>query len=181
MAHIKVPEGAPGIIGPLMAYPETAGPLGEFAEALMHGPSSLTIAEREMIAAYVSSQNVCKFCTLSHTATARHLLGAEGGVMDQVLCDFENAPISGRMKALLAIAGKVQQGGRRVTEEEVARARAEGADDKAIHDTVLVTAAFCMFNRYVDGLDTWTPEDPALYERRVAERTTSSYRMPNQN
>jgi uncharacterized peroxidase-related enzyme len=175
MAHITVPEGAPGIVGPLLAYPGTAAPLAEFTQILMQGPSSLTIAERELIGAYVSSQNECRFCTYSHAATARHLYGTERGIVDQVLADFRTAPISEKLKALLAIAGKVQQGGRRVTDEDVAKARAEGADDKAIHDTVLIAAAFCMFNRYVDGLATWAPDDPALYDQRVAERGTSSY------
>lgn len=178
MAHITVPEDAPGIMGPLLAYPETAAPLAEFTERLMHGPSSLTIAERELIATYVSSRNECRFCTLAHAATTRHLYGAECGVVDQVLADFQTADLSARMKALLTIAGKVQQGGRSVTDEEVALARAEGADDTAIHDTVLIAAAFCMFNRYVDGLATWAPDDPAVYAKRVAERTSSSYTLP---
>ena len=85
--------------------------------------------------------------------------------MDQVKADLATAPISEKLKALLVIAGKVQQGGRRVSDANVARARAAGADDKAIHDTVLIAAAFCMYNRYVDGLATLTPTDPAEYDR----------------
>jgi hypothetical protein len=69
----------------------------------------------------------------------------------------------------------VQQGGRRVTEEDVARARAGGADDKAIHDTVLIAAAFCMFNRYVDGLATWAPQAAAFYDRAGAELARRGY------
>jgi hypothetical protein len=56
---------------------------------------------------------------------------------------------------------------------DVDRARLAGADDKAIHDTVLIAAMFCMFNRYVDGLATWTPEDPTVYQAigaRIAEK-----------
>ncbi len=163
MAHIALPEGLPGIIGPLRQYPETAQHLSGLAEALLRGPSSLTPAEREVIATYVSSQNECVFCTASHGATARFLLGPDAEVVDAVKSDFERAPISEKLKALLVIAGKVQLGGRRVTEADVARARAAGADDKAIHDTVLVAAAFCMFNRYVDGLATLIPDDPEAY------------------
>jgi hypothetical protein len=66
----------------------------------------------------------------------------------------------------LGIAGKVQKGGKQVTESDVAAARKEGATDKEIHDTVLIAASFCMFNRYVDGLGTWFPEDAAWYRER---------------
>ena len=85
--------------------------------------------------------------------------------------DFESAAISDKLKALLAIAGKVQKG-KQVKSEDIARARQHGAGDKEIHDTVLIAAAFCMYNRYVDGLATWAPDDPGLYRengRRLAE------------
>jgi uncharacterized peroxidase-related enzyme len=175
MAHITLPEGVPGIVGPMMAYPETEKHLNGLAEALLRGPSSLTPAEREVIATYVSSENDCFFCMNAHAATARYLLGSESEVVDQVIVNLQNAPISPKLKALLVIAGKVQKGGRRVTEEDVARARAEGADDKAIHDTVLIAAAFCMFNRYVDGLATWAPDDPSAYERVGANLGQNGY------
>lgn len=163
MAHIRLPEGVPGILGPMIAYPETQVPLSALAEALLRGPSSLTSAERELIAAYVSSGNECRFCMQSHAAAARAHYGEGRGVVDQVLADLDTSPVSPKLKALLAIADKVRRDGRLVQEADVERARAEGADDKAIHDTVLIAAAFCMFNRYVDGLGTWAPEDPAAY------------------
>ncbi len=169
MAHITLPEGVPGIVGPLLAYPDTEKHLSGLAEALLRGPSSLTPAEREIIAAFVSSANGCAFCTSAHAAAARHLLGPEAGVVDQVLADVQRAAVSEKLRALLVIAGKVQQGGRHVAEEDVRRARQAGAEDRAIHDTVLIAAAFCMFNRYVDGLGTWAPTDPAVYEQ-IGER-----------
>jgi uncharacterized peroxidase-related enzyme len=162
MAHIKLPEGLPGIIGPLTQYPETGKPLEAFYEALMRGPSSLTTAERELIGVHVSWLNRCRFCTNGHAKIAKRLYAADERVVDEVITDPETASIGEMMKALLAIAGKVQQGGRRVTDDDVARARAAGADDKAIHDTVMVAALFCMANRYVDGLDTAIQED-AIY------------------
>jgi alkylhydroperoxidase family enzyme len=79
------------------------------------------------------------------------------------------------MRALLHIAGKVQKGGRGVSEDDVAAARRHGADDAVIHDTVLIAAAFCMYNRYVDGLATWAPEDPAAYEPMGALLATQGY------
>lgn len=175
MPHINLPEGLPGITGLLTKYPETARHLRGLAEALLRGPSSLTPAERELIAAYVSSRNECSFCMNSHAAIAKHLYGQERALVDQALADARQSELSDKMKALLVIAGKVQQGGRHVTDEEVARVRAAGADDKAIHDTVLIAAAFCMFNRYVDGLETWTPEDPAAYERMGAAGAEKGY------
>jgi uncharacterized peroxidase-related enzyme len=174
MAHITLPEGLPGIRGPLAFSPATAKPMGELAEVLLRGPSTLTRAEREMIAAYVSYRNECLFCQSCHAAiAAEHLGGADRDydIVGAVQRDAEGAPISDKMKALLAIAGLVQQDGKLVRTEHVERARQHGATDKEIHDTVLIAAAFCMFNRYVDGLGTWQPADPAIY--REAGRLTA--------
>ena len=124
----------------------------------------MTSAERELIAAYVSSGNECYFCTQSHAAAARVHFDEQRGVVDQVLANLQAAPVSAKLKALLNIADKVRRDGRLVQAEDIDQARALGADDKAIHDTVLIAAAFCMFNRYVEGLGTWAPKDPAAYE-----------------
>ncbi len=137
--------------------------------------SSLTKAEREMIATYVSHGNECYFCTNSHAAAARHLLGDQCVLMDQVLDNPAEAAIDDKLRALLVIAGKVRQDGRTVTTEDVQRARDAGADDKAIHDTVLIAAMFCMFNRYVDGLATWAPRDPQVYAEIGARIATRGY------
>jgi uncharacterized peroxidase-related enzyme len=162
--HIDLPDGLPGITAGFAFRPETAKPLRELAEVLLRGPNTLTSAERETIAAFVSSRNDCHFCQASHSAAAAHHLGGDYASIEAVKRDFERAPVSPKLKALLAIAGKVQQGGRQVTSADVDRARREGATDVEIHDTVLIAAAFCMFNRYVDGLATMTPSDPALYD-----------------
>ena len=105
-----------------------------------------------MIATYVSSANDCYFCQTVHGAVAAHHLGGDEQLVRDVKLHFESAAVSDKLKALLTIAGKVQQGGKHVTTEDVARARQQGATDKEIHDTVLIAAAFCMYNRYVDGL-----------------------------
>lgn len=174
MAHITLPEGEPGILGLMVAYREAEKPLNELCNAIMCGPSSLSIAEREMIATYVSHGNECRFCTATHAAATRELLGPHAAVMDRVLCDLETAGIDEKMKALLNIAGKVRQDGRLVTTDDVARARAAGADDKAIHDTVLIAAMFCMFNRYVDGLGT-SPASPEHYAAAGTRIATLGY------
>jgi uncharacterized peroxidase-related enzyme len=166
MPHISLPEGFPGIRGPMMFRPETAKPLNELADILLSQEHSLSRAERELIATYVSAQNDCRYCQTIHGAiAAQHL----GGNEELVLCvkgDPEHADISPKLKALLVIAAKTAQGGKQVTAQDVARARAEGATDLEIHDTVLIAAMFCMCNRYVDGLATWAPEDPAFYRQR---------------
>lgn len=169
MAHIQLPEGLPGIVGPLAFSPDTAKPLLELAETLLRGPNSLTSAEREMIAAHVSYRNECDFCQLSHSAAATAHLNGNYELVDQIKVDPETADVSGKLKALLAIAGKIQEGGKQVTSEDVARARTNSATDKEIHDTVLIAAAFCMYNRYVDGLATWQPLEREAY-REMGER-----------
>jgi uncharacterized peroxidase-related enzyme len=175
MAHITLKEGLPGIVGPLNFRPETAKPLNELAHTLLTGPSTLEQGEREMIAAYVSHRNECTFCHNSHAAAAQYLLRDKPGVVAAACLDPRTADISEKMKALLNIAGKVQKDGRLVTAEDVAAARAGGATDIEIHDTVLIAAAFCMFNRYVDGLGTWTPTDPAMYEMMGERLATTGY------
>lgn len=175
MAHINLPEGLPGITGPLRQYPESGRHLTGLAQAVLRGPSSLTEGEREIIATSVSAGNECRFCTNSHAAAARHLLGTQCGQVDEVLQDVNTAHVTDKLRALLKIAAKVRQDGRLVTADDVALARAAGADDKAIHDTVLIAAMFCMYNRYVDGLATMTPLDPELYREMGSHLATNGY------
>jgi uncharacterized peroxidase-related enzyme len=175
MPHIQLPEGLPGILGPMAFRPETAKPLNELAEILLRGPSTLTPGERELIATFVSSRNDCFFCQTVHGAVAAfHLDNNEALVLD-VKRDPAGAPISDKLKALLAIAGKVQRGGRAVEAEDIERARGQGATDPEIHDTVLIAAAFCMYNRYVDGLATWAPDNPAMYRQQGARLAMNGY------
>lgn len=175
MAHISLPEGFPGISGLMVYRPETAKPLNELAQALLHAPSTLTHGERELIATYVSSQNDCYYCQTIHGAiAAHHLQGDEKLVLD-VRQDYEGAEISYKLKALLAIAGKVWKGGKYVTPEDIARAREAGATDLEIHDAVLIAAAFCMYNRYVDGLATWQPRNADFYRSRGAVVGANGY------
>jgi AhpD family alkylhydroperoxidase len=112
MVHIRLPEGIPGILGPMVFSPETAKPLNALAEVLLRGPNTLTPAERELIATYVSSQNDSYFCQSAHGAVAAHHLGGNEKLVREMKLDFESAAISEKLKALLAIAGKVQKGGK---------------------------------------------------------------------
>jgi uncharacterized peroxidase-related enzyme len=177
MAHINVPEGVPGIRSLVMFRPETGKHLYELAEVLLRGESPLLQADRELIAAYVSSRNECMFCMNSHAAAARCLYGEDDTTVDDVLKDVQQANISPKMKALLNIAGKVQILGKEVKTEDIEAARTEGATDKELHDTVLIAAAFCMFNRYVDGLASLTPTDPEAY-KEMGKRMVQGYALP---
>jgi len=175
MPHIALPEDLPGISAGFAFRPETAKPMRELAHILLHEPNTLTPGERELIATYVSSQNDCYFCQTSHGAAAAAHLGA-AEIVTWVKTDFESAPITLKLKALLAIAGKVAQGGKRVLAEDIARAREQGATDREIHDTVLIAAAFCMYNRYVDGLGTWQPRNESMYAQMGRQLAEHGYR-----
>jgi uncharacterized peroxidase-related enzyme len=175
MPHVELPEGLPGITSAFAFRTETAKPMRALAEVLLRGPSPLSSADRELIAAFVSSRNDCHFCHASHRAASAHHEGGSYELVDAVRSDFQTAPVSAKLKALLTIASKVQRGGKHVTPEDVAAARAEGAVDLEIHDTVLIAAAFCMFNRYVDGLATFTPHDEGMYDKMGERMAMQGY------
>lgn len=178
MAHIDLPTESPGIRGLFEFRPETARPLSEFVEVLLRGDNSLSRGERELIAAYVSSLNECHFCMSSHSAFAALQLPDGWEVVDGVLHDPASAPVSDKLRALLAIAGEVQRSGRAVTASTVEAAREAGASDVEIHDAVLIAAAFCMFNRYVDGLGTWAPPHREDYVPMAEVIVESGYTRP---
>jgi uncharacterized peroxidase-related enzyme len=178
MAYITVLEGVPGIRSLVMFRPETGKYLYELAQVLLRGDSPLSQADRELIATHVSSRNNCMFCMSSHAAAARELYGEGRDVVDCVIQEVDAAPVSEKLKALLNIAGKVQQSGKAVTEADIAAAREQGATDRDIHDTVLIAATFSMFNRYVDGLNSYTPVDPAAYAEMGKRMTTLGYVLP---
>jgi len=177
MPHIDFKNNLPGIRGAVAYRPETGKSLYDLAQVLLRGPSPLTEAERELIAAYVSHRNDCMFCMNSHAAAARCLYGEDKKLVDEVLADMQHAGVSDKMKALLNIAGKVQIQGKEVTPEDIAAAKTLGADDREIHDTVLIAASFSMFNRYVDGLACLTPTEPEVYEE-MGKRMANGYVPP---
>jgi uncharacterized peroxidase-related enzyme len=175
MPHVDLGSDAFGIRSLFEYRPETALPLCELAEVLLRGPSTLTRGERELIASYVSSLNDCSYCTNSHAAFAAAQLPSGMTLVDQVRADPDSAPIDTKLRALLRIAAAVQRGGKNVRAQDVEAAREAGADDQEIHDTVLIAAAFCMYNRYVDGLATNLPEDPAQYAKNAEGIVNEGY------
>jgi uncharacterized peroxidase-related enzyme len=163
MPYLPLEEHLPGITGLLEYRKDSAQPIRELTQILLRGPSTLTEGERELIATIVSYNNECRFCTAAHTAATDLLLG-ESDTAEKIKQDIETSPVSEKMKALLTIARQVQQSGKNVTPESIDRARQAGATDIEIHDTVLIAALFCLYNRYVDGLATVTPADPDFYK-----------------
>ena len=179
MPHINLTNEYPGIRSLFIYRPETAAPLNALVQAMLHDPHpSLSAGERELIATYVSRLNTCKYCCNIHGAIAKHQLGNNGAIVEAVLHNPDTAPITSKMKALLKIAAKVQSGGKNVLPADIEAARNEGATDIELHDTVLIAAAFCMYNRYVDGLATWQPDDADLYDKMGEQRAREGYLTP---
>ena len=192
MPHIPVADHLPGITGLLEYRQDTAAPIRKLTQILLRGnppkvdssgmdsprsESTLSEGERELIAALVSSRNCTNFCEAAHTKAADLLLG-ESATARAVKHDIETAPVSEKMKALLQIAALTQESGRAVTPEAVERARSVGATDREIHDTVLIAALFCLYNKYVDGLATVAPTDPAYYQMLGERITSRGYMRP---
>ena len=175
MPHIKVDENLPGIRSLLAFSPETAAPMGMLTNFLLRSNDGLSMAERELIAAHVSFLNDCFYCHHSHGEIAVCYLNGDRDLVNKVKADYEDAPISDKLKALLSIAGSVQKGGKHVRQDQIDLAKAYGATDKDIHDTVLIAAAFCMFNRYVDGLAANTPADLSTYPPRARQVAEHGY------
>ncbi len=168
MPYIELESHLPGITGLLEYRKDSAQPIRDLTQYLLRGPSTLSEAERELIATVVSYGNECTFCTTAHTAAADLLIG-DHETAKQVKQNIETAPVSEKMKALLTIASLTRKGGKNVSAEIIERAKAAGATDIEIHDTVLIAALFCLYNRYVDGLATALPAEVGYYDT-LAER-----------
>jgi uncharacterized peroxidase-related enzyme len=179
MPYIPLNEKLPGITGLLDYRKDTALPIRQLTQLLLRGESTLTEGERELIATVVSQGNECRFCTAAHTAAAAILLNNESTVAS-VKNDIDTAPVSNKMKALLKIAKATGKNGKLVTEQMVADARAEGATDRELHDTVLIAGLFSLYNRYVDGLASVTPTEPEFYDRLGTILKDKGY-LPSEN
>ncbi len=179
MPHVHLSTNLPGIVGLFAQWPVTKQPLNELAELLLRKDDGLSPAERELIAAHVSRLNVCSFCSNSHLNASLYHFGVPSRFIDVTKDDVtEGLQVRPVVKALLRIAGKVQESGRSVTAADVEAARELGATDEMIHDTVLIAAAFCMFNRYVDGLGTFAPQTLAYYTQSGKRLAEEGYLQP---
>ncbi|MFI5153615.1 MAG: carboxymuconolactone decarboxylase family protein [Chitinophagales bacterium] len=177
MAFIQLNNPLPGITGLLENSIDTAAPIRELTQILLRGENTLTPLERELIATIVSYRNQCHFCTKAHAATVVALGGTQE-LLDALYREIETAPVSDKMKSLLIIGSKIQESGKSVSKEHFDNAKNKGATDREIHDTVLIAALFCLYNRYVDGLGTYCPEDPAYYKKLASRLVTIGYDRP---
>ncbi len=175
MPHIELDKSLPGIRSLMAFRPETAEPLSALAEILLRDTTGLALAERELIGTYVSYLNDCFYCHHSHGEIAVCYLNGDRSLVDAVRRNYKEAPISEKLKSLLNIAGKVQKSGKSVLAEDIQDAKNQGATDRDIHDTVLIAAAFCLFNRYVDGLATVAPQDMSSYPLRAKQIVEQGY------
>lgn len=175
MPYIELEDHLPGITGLLEYRKDSAAPIRELTQELLRGSSTLTEGERELIATAVSHGNECRFCTSAHSAVTNRLLN-DANISRQVRENLPDAPVSEKMRALLVIARETGKSGRNVTTGMIKTAREAGATDTEIHDTVLIASLFCLYNRYVDGLATVTPEDPGFYEKLADRLVSNGYR-----
>ena len=178
MAYIDLGSDLPGVTGLLEYRKDTGDHLRELTQLLLRGPSTLTAGERELIATVVSNANHCTYCTTSHAAAADAYVDGNVKLSDAVRRDYLQAPISDKMKSLLTIALHVQESGTSVTSDDIAHAKSVGASDREIHDTVMIAALFCFYNRYVDGLGTYAPTDPEYYRSMAIRLRDNGYGRP---
>jgi uncharacterized peroxidase-related enzyme len=151
MPHLASLPANATLLSVFQAYPRTARPLIDYHEMVMRGPSPFSVAERELIAAYVSGVNACSYCHGVHTATAE-AFGVPPGLLAAALADLDTAPVDDRMRPVLRYVGKLTRTPARITDADTGTVLAAGWDERAVHDATLVCALFNFMNRLVDGL-----------------------------
>jgi uncharacterized peroxidase-related enzyme len=179
MAHINLENHLPVVTGLLEFRKDTSEPLRKLTQILLRGASTLTEAERELIATVVSNKNECVYCTTSHSAAADAYFG-DSEITTKVKENVTTSPISDKMKSLLNIALNVQINGKNVSATDIEKAKKNGASDLEIHDTVMIAALFCFYNRYVDGLGTFAPSDPTYYSEMALRLKNNGYFRPKE-
>jgi uncharacterized peroxidase-related enzyme len=145
--------------------------LARFSEGVMRSPASISNAMRELIAAFTSYQNECRFCTQAHAAAASDLFGSEAFVWS-VLTDLEASPLEAKEKALLRFTSKITKNLPAVTGEDVEEVRAAGWDDEAIYFAITTCALFNFYNRWITatGVPEMSPEAHRLQGQNIARR-----------
>ncbi len=133
-----------------MLNPERAKWVLEFHEQIMRGPSAFSVAEREMIFAFGSGVNECKFCHGAHKKTAA-AFGVDEGLFADLLVDVDRAPVDDRLKPVLKLVRKLTETPSKVTKGDADAVFAAGWDEQAYLDAVTVCALHNFMNRIVDG------------------------------
>jgi uncharacterized peroxidase-related enzyme len=158
MSYLRSLPGEAGLLRVFKVYPGPVQPLLDLHEQVMRAPSPFTAAERELIAAYVSGLNACRYCHGAHAAAAE-AFGVPPGLVSALVADIDSAQVDERMKPLLRYLGKLTRTPAQLTKADADEVFAAGWDDRALHDAVLVCALFNFMNRMVDGLGIRTNPD----------------------
>ncbi|MFI8434712.1 carboxymuconolactone decarboxylase family protein [Streptomyces sp. NPDC079020] len=151
MSYLRSQPADAALLDVFRAYPHTARPLLDLHEQILREPSPFTIAERELMAAYVSGLNDCAYCHGIHTATAE-AFGVPAGLLTAALTDLDTAPVDGRLRPVLRYLETLTREPSRLTQQHAEAVYAAGWDERALHDAVMVGALFNFMNRMVEGL-----------------------------
>ncbi len=143
------PEGT-GLKEIQAPYAEMYKHWAKFSQALMRGPGPLTVAEREVIAAYTSGLNSCTYCYRDHTMAAEEF-GVQTGVIESLVDDVDTAPVDDKMKPLLRYVRKLTLTPSRLVAGDAEAVFAAGWDEAALHFTIAICARFNLINRLILG------------------------------
>jgi uncharacterized peroxidase-related enzyme len=166
MSYLRSLKPEAGLLQIFQAFPQAARLLIEYHQVLLRGESPFSAAERELIAAYVSGLNNCKYCRGVHSQTAV-ALGIRAEVMENVTANAASADVHLRMRPVLAFACKLTLSPGDITAADAELVFAAGWGDRTLHDAVAIWGLYNLMNRLVNGLGAEASED---YIRMAAER-----------
>ncbi|WP_050928376.1 carboxymuconolactone decarboxylase family protein [Aestuariivita boseongensis] len=152
------------------AFPATVRPLMEFHDILMRGESDLSVAERELIAAYVSGLNACSFCFGAHKLMAR-AFGVDEALMDALVADIDTAPVEAKLRPLLAYVAKLTRSPSMLIEADAQAVYDAGWSESALYDAIQTCALYNLMNRIVEG--TGVAPYPEIPENRIEDELSA--------
>ena len=141
----------------------------------MRGPGPLTPGQRELIAAYTSALNSCRFCHGVHAEVAKGF-GIEPVIFEGMMADPGGATVDEKMKPLLAYVRKLTEAPSRLTDADADAVHAAGWDDDALVYTIAVCAYFNNMNRLVEG--SGIVGDSEVYESMASVLVEQGYQRP---
>jgi uncharacterized peroxidase-related enzyme len=150
MGFLKSLGEAPHLYELMKKYPGVAIPAFRLHDVLMRGEEPFTVAERELIFAYVSGLNACSFCYRGHVVAAE-LWGIEPGVMDKLMDDLDAAPIDSRLRPVLRYVKKLTETPGKMVQADADAVYAAGWDEDALFAAVGIAALAGFMNRIADG------------------------------
>ncbi len=172
MSYIPLAIDAPGIVGLLETYTDTGKILRNLADTLLNkNTDAFNKAERETVASYVSFLNNCNFCHKSHSAVADCLWNEKG----KTHAIINESAVDGKMNVLMKITKKLHESPQGLKKNDIDSLTAFDFTPSDINDLILIISAFCMFNRYVDGLGTTCPSNDEMYIKMGKQMAKNGY------